>query len=752
MGSEQFPSTFNRVMADHYAYLADQQNKSKDQPTPPTEQKSLLEDFLRSAVHTAAQTPINAVVQTTDKVFGTNMLPKVQINALAPSEPAAYGTSHYWAQQTGSALGMLVPFLAVGKGVKTVTRAGMTEAQLAAQLSNRTILGLSMKEAVLTGAVHDSLLRPVDEHSTQPFAVAKALNGVNGMINMAVLHGVGTKFAPAPGAEVSRFSALVKNPYMGGLVSGIAAGGISAHSHSYLGNLKFDSVDAFKKSAWEDAKFATWRETHESAVTMGVIGLGFGTYHGVRGQFKTARQNFEWQKNGETTGGAAENTGGRDFKVVGGTRALTRAMTEFDANGEAMLKVREHLGAGKGFKRIFGMQNYGPEQNLLVKHNNSNSLVVPDAAKLADLIAICKLDPTMAGKAVLGSTALNDGALFMRVGENRINFAPKEQEIRNGERAPRRLGSREGYKVEEVAIKPGEEWTKQELAKLSEGELTPEMVAKLQTLKEYLPGTDAANFAEAVQGTELARMKVVKRLGFGNDAEVIELAPQKGLPDGGALKLVNNYEGGWNAEWGKRPFDAKILMNGKVWELDSNGRDATAYIQELVNKDFDDSLWTAFSRKLAKHNLQIRDPGGDGGFQYGVSRKTGKLVLTDYEAVDRNTTLEELIGPRDQESIELRERELEREEAAAETRYDQTNDIEFLRKDAEAFPQGSWQLEVFRELRNGSDAQTASLSVIAWRAQQGVNPAELWTTASQKDALAKTLLLYKDAKSRGLLQ
>ncbi|MCC6978329.1 MAG: hypothetical protein IT343_08410 [Candidatus Melainabacteria bacterium] len=750
MGSEQFSPIVTRdVMAHHYAYLSELQQKQKEQPKQPTEQKSWSEDFLRSVGNSAIQTPINAIVQVADKTMGTELLPKVQINALQVNEPALYGTGNYWAQQTGHAIGMLVPFLAVGKGVKTFTRAGMTEAQLATHLSSRSVLGLTMKEAVLTGAVHDSLLRPVDEHNQQPFAVAKGLNGVNGMINMAILHGVGTKFAPTPGAEMSKFTTFIKNPYMGGLVSGVLAGGASAHSHAYLGNLKFDSVDAFKKSAWEDAKLATWRETHESAVTMGVIGLGFGTYHGVKGQFKTGRQNFEWQKNTETAGGASENAGGRDFKVVGGTRALTRAMTEFDATGETMMKVREHLGSGEGIKRFF--QKYGPEQSLLVKHNASKGFVVPDAAKLADLIAICKLDPTMAGKGVLGATALNDGSIFMRVGENRINFAPKEQKIREGERAPRRLGTREGYKVEDLAIKPGEEWTKQDLAKLADGEWTPDMVAKLQTLKEYLPGSDAANFGEAVQGTELARMKVVKRLGFGNDAEVIELAPQKGLPDGGALKLVNNYEGGWNADWGKRPYDAKILMNGKVWELESNGRDMTAYVQELVNKDFDDSLWPAFARKLAKDNLQIRDPGGDGGFQYGVSRKTGKLVLTDYEAVDRNTTLEELIGPRDQESIELRERELEKEEAAAETRFDQTNDLEALRKDAEAFPRGSWQEEVYRELRNGSDVETASLSVIAWRAQQGVNPAELWTTASQKDALAKARQVFKDARARGLL-
>ena len=413
-------------MAEHYAFLAEQQNKPKE----PVEQNGLVEDFLRSVGHSAVQTPINALAQVADKSLGTNLLPKVQIGMLEAPKTAEYGTSNYWAQQSCSAVGMLLPFMVAGKGVKAFTRSGLTEVQLAEKLTQRTVLGLTMKEAVLTGAVHDTVFRPVDEHNTQPFFLAKGLNGVNGAITMGVMHGVASRFTPAVGAETSKFASLIKNPYTGGLASGITAGGISAHTHKYLDNLKFDSLASFGNSATTDAKFASWKETKESAVTMGVIGLGFGTYHGVKGQFTSARQNFEFQKAGsDTANGAKEAAPGKDFKVVGGERALTRALETLDKSGEVSLKVKEHLGAGKGIKRFLGMQEYGPEQNLFVKHNKTGQPIAPDAGKLADLIATCYLDPTMAGKSVLGAQSLSETSpIFMRSGKNRLNFAPTAPE------------------------------------------------------------------------------------------------------------------------------------------------------------------------------------------------------------------------------------------------------------------------------------------------------------------------------------
>src|SRR5262245_29214681 len=139
MGSEQYPATVSRdAMAEHYAFLAEQQSKPKE----PVEQNGLVEDFLRSAGHAAFQTPVNAIVQVADKAMGTNMLPSVQLDILKAPHAAEYGTANYWAQQSGAAVGMLLPFMAAGKGVKTMTRAGLTEVQLAEKLTQRTVLGL----------------------------------------------------------------------------------------------------------------------------------------------------------------------------------------------------------------------------------------------------------------------------------------------------------------------------------------------------------------------------------------------------------------------------------------------------------------------------------------------------------------------------------------------------------------------------------------------------------------------------------
>lgn len=750
MGSDQYPATVSRdAMAEHYAYLAEQQNR----PKQPTEHNGLVEDFLRSAGHSMIQTPVNAVVQLADKGLGTNMLPSVQINLLKAPDAAEYGTSNYWAQQSGNAVGMLVPFMLAGKGVKAVTRAGLSEVQLAERLTQRSVLGLTMKEAVLTGAVHDSLLRPVENGDHRPFLVAKGLNGVNGAITMGVMHGVATRFAPNVAAETSKFAQLIKNPYMGGLASGIAAGGVSAHTHAYLHNLKFDSLSNFGQSATTDAKFATWKETKESAFTMGVIGLGFGAAHGLKGQFESGRKNFEWQKSNDIAGDTTNQSGGRDFKVVGGERALSKALETFSRSGEANLTVREHLGAGKGIKRFLGMQEYGPEQSLLVKHNKTGQPIIPENSKLADLIATCYLDPTMAGKSVLGAKAFTEPApIFMRAGKNRLNFAPEEQTVRVNEANPKKLGSLgPQYDYSKLEFKENQHFTEAEKQKWFDGEWTEAMLGKMKTVGEHLKGSGEDSFYEAFKGSRLAKFKVARYIDRGNDAYVIELAPQEGLKEGGALKIASNYEGGWNDSWGSRPYDAKILLNGKHWELsDPQGKDVLAYVQELVTPEYDDAIWPAFEAKLQKAGVTVRDPGTAGGFQYGMSLKTGKLVLVDYEAVDVNPTLDRLIVGNDSERLEALEREeLERE--SKEPAYDQVNDIETLRGRSEAYAKDSVERILLDEFNAGSDIETASYSVIAWQASKNGGNAD-WSPAALKAAKSKAQAVYKDAKARHLLQ
>jgi len=175
-----------------------------------------------------------------------------------------------------------------------------------------------------------------------------------------------------------------------------------------------------------------------------------------------------------------------------------------------------------------------------------------------------------------------------------------------------------------------------------------------------------------------------------------------------------------------------------------------AYVQELVTPDFDETLWPQFKAKLDKAGVQVRDPGTEGGFQYGQSLTSGKLVLTDYESTDKNPTLERLMAGNSTERQEQLDMEEEAEEAKG-PQYDQVDDVETLRGKSEAYPPDSWQAGVFQELAMGSDPETASLSYIAWKAKQGGNPADVWTTAVQKEALSKTKALAKEARSRGLL-
>ncbi len=87
-----------------------------------------------------------------------------------------------------------------------------------------------------------------------------------------------------------------------------------------------------------------------------------------------------------------------------------------------------------------------------------------------------------------------------------------------------------------------------------------------------------------------------------------------------------------------------------------------AHVQELVEPSFDEALWPKFQAKLDKAGVQVRDPGQEGGFQYGRSRITGDIRLTDYESTDKNPTLENLTGGRNAEEIERLEQERELEE------------------------------------------------------------------------------------------
>lgn len=428
------------------AEMADAQNQNSQQgdgtenKAEPHKNASLLEDFGRSLVHTVIQSPANALVQPFDKTFGTNVLPSIQF--IEAPQHAEFGTANYWAQQSGSAIGMLGTFWGVGKGVKAFTRAGQTEAMLANTLSRQTQIGLTLKEATLTGFVHDFALRPVEEGDKRNYFIARLGNGVIGGATMLTLAGTGVGLKHLGGlasveksallpvgenvaskmfastADKLRFNVaapLLKSDIVAGGVSAIPAGFVSANMHTFL----------------QERRLATARENFETITTMGVIGMGLGAHQQFRGRHESGRQNFEWSskepsENGRTTA---------EFKIVGGEKALTEAVAKVREGEGAMVKVREHLGAGSGWKRVLGLQEYGPKKDLFIQHNDAVKGINYDAARMADVLAICQLDAAMQSKsAVVGKD------VTLVVGKDRVRVSSEPQEVKEGFNKPIKLG------------------------------------------------------------------------------------------------------------------------------------------------------------------------------------------------------------------------------------------------------------------------------------------------------------------------
>jgi hypothetical protein len=159
----------------------------------------------------------------------------------------------------------------------------------------------------------------------------------------------------------------------------------------------------------------------------------------------------------------------------------------------------------------------------------------------------------------------------------------------------------------------------------------------LKKALEDLHLSDVADFV--ARDKVLKNQTVVRSLGEGNDSPaVLELAPSKAFPEGGALK-VTIAEGGWQKEWGSRPFDAKMLS--KVHDIELSGSSfngsAAVYVQELVDTQprYAQDLVDNFFNRVQQSGLEFGDGGPEIMKQVGISRKSGELVLIDLPSIDK---------------------------------------------------------------------------------------------------------------------
>lgn len=530
--------------------------------------RTLFEDFARSAAYSAVQSPVKALAQPVDRLFGTKL--EQTVSVLDPPQQAKFNSESYWSQQMGHAVGTAATFYVASRLVKGSMRHGLTEAQLTAKLSERGVLGLTLKEAALTGFLHDSVLRPQEAGDPRGFLETRLGNGLNGVATMTVLTGAafGFKRAGVPG-EAFRAA-----------LSGAPAGVVNANVEAFLRTGELASLD----------------DTTKSVVTMSVIGGSFGLYHQKYGRHESARSNFEWQTESKAAG---ENTAMREFKVKGGEAAVSKALLNLELGAPVELTVMERLAGGNTISRWLGLSRYAPEKTMLVQHGPE---VSTSLASRVDLIASCDLNPALAGKGVVDTP----GSMFLRAGRDRISIAERPQVIRPGESAPVKLSSPASRLLLELNEMLGDR--------------------SFRNANEGLQYHDLPYYARLLQGTPF---RVVDYLGAGFESVALQLRSGNALKLTRCWELPNAE---WNYDWGTRSYDAKI--KGEVHILDGQQGEVAVYRQpkvEVGNIDVTSLEYKAFLRKVRRAGDEFWDSdyaGDQVGFL--LDSKTGEYMLKPF--------------------------------------------------------------------------------------------------------------------------
>lgn len=231
----------------------------------------LATEFLQSAAYAGLESPLRAVAQ----IGGAKADDAVKngfkaIGVEAPAH-ADFGSGRWYAQQLGSAAGMMVPFLALRGTIN-----GAANKYLGEAAPTQTLLQFAMREGAVSGAaglVYGSLLTPVSNANvgTLEFVTEKAKTGLANGAAFAALGfsspylGMGLN-AAAGAVEQSSLASLVKTPVaatlrsevLAGIASGVPAGFVSAEA-----------------SALKDKRLASMQEIKESMASMAFVGGTF---------------------------------------------------------------------------------------------------------------------------------------------------------------------------------------------------------------------------------------------------------------------------------------------------------------------------------------------------------------------------------------------------------------------------------------------------------------------------------------------
>ncbi|MBY0549368.1 MAG: hypothetical protein K2W95_18980 [Candidatus Obscuribacterales bacterium] len=250
-------------------------------------QPSIASDFGRSFAHTLVQAPLEGVAQLIDgKANGDT---QKAVHFLDGPEHASFGTSHWAAQQAGSALGAIIPVLAIHKGVSSTlgrnysTKAALAMSENMQALTTRQAFGaggVKMAESALTGAIYSGVFTPVRNDETD-FWAARARNSTVGGMTFATLTGSGLGLkAIAESSTAARMPAMataLRSEVTSGILSGIPAGLVAANGDSLLSG----------------KGFATGEQSLQSMLTFSIMGGGFAYGKGKIAELRPSARTTE---------------------------------------------------------------------------------------------------------------------------------------------------------------------------------------------------------------------------------------------------------------------------------------------------------------------------------------------------------------------------------------------------------------------------------------------------------------------------
>ncbi|CAN5645330.1 hypothetical protein BH10CYA1_BH10CYA1_14310 [soil metagenome] len=250
--------------------------------------RSTLSEFANSTAYAAFVQPTLGVTQLMDQAAGTKLM-SAAINlfdGFGITEPGqADGTVNWHAQQFGSAVGMMLPFLLTHKVVKGGASQLFAAESIAAGaelkfVSAKAFTGLAGREALLsgtTGFLNDAIFRPADSNKD------RLTNGVGGFLTMSTLAAsslslrkLGQSKAVCE-SDFARFA--LNNPMSTGVLSAIPTGIVGGE------------FEALRQGKWH----ASLKETGQSIYGMAFVGLALGGAHYLKERRPTStRTDFEF--------------------------------------------------------------------------------------------------------------------------------------------------------------------------------------------------------------------------------------------------------------------------------------------------------------------------------------------------------------------------------------------------------------------------------------------------------------------------